>query len=66
MFNLVVGGKVTQAIRPVTSTATSVASSTSTSSPVQQPPQKVIIRSVPTKTIISANNLVKIAPEQKV
>jgi nucleosome-remodeling factor subunit BPTF len=33
--------------------------STATSSPVQQPPQKVLIRSVQPKTIISANNVVK-------
>lgn len=58
---LVVGGKVTQTMRPVTATTTST--TTTSASPVQQPPQKVIIRSVPTKTIISANNVVKIAPE---
>lgn len=44
-------------------TATTTSTTTTSSSPVQQPPQKVIIRSVPTKTIISANNVVKIAPE---
>lgn len=48
----VVSGKVVQqGIR--------VPVSSSISSPVQQPPQKVLIRSVP-KTIISANNVVKI------
>lgn len=39
--------------------------STSIASPVQQPPQKVLIRSVP-KTIISANNVVKIAADTRV
>ncbi|KAL7039025.1 hypothetical protein ACKWTF_009771 [Chironomus riparius] len=56
----VVGGKVTQTIQ-----ARPIATSTPTSSPVQQPPQKVLIRSVPSKTIISSNNVVKIAPETK-
>lgn len=54
-----VGGKVVQqqAIRP----------QVSASSPVQQPPQKVLIRSMQQpKTIISANNVVKIATEAKV
>lgn len=65
ILNLVVGGKVTQTMRPVTATTT--CTTTTSASPVHQPPQKVIIRSVPTKTIISANNVVKIAPEpQKV
>lgn len=59
--NPVIGGKVTQTIQ-----ARPVATSTPTASPVQQPPQKVLIRSVPSKTIISANNVVKIAPENKV
>lgn len=37
---------------------------TTTSSPVQQPPQKVLIRSVQPKTIISANNVIKIANQE--
>lgn len=62
-FPQVVGGKVTQALRPVTTTTTITPATVSVSSPVQQPPQKVLIRSVPAKTIISTNNVVKIAPE---
>lgn len=49
-----------QGLRPI------VPTSGASSSPVQQPPQKVLIRSVQPKTILSANNVVKIGTESKV
>lgn len=57
----VVGGKVVpQGLRPI------IPTSGSSSSPVQQQTQKVLIRSVQPKTIISTNNVVKIGTESKV
>lgn len=57
---LVVGGKVVpQGLRPI------VPTSGASSSPAGQPP-KVLIRSVQPKTILSANNVVKIGTESKV
>lgn len=55
IFPAVVGGKVVQqaVVRPST-VVTTTTTATTVSSPVQQPPQKVLIRSVPQKTIITS------------